>query len=157
MSAQQWRMSVYDLSAGASCTIAAGGHAFVYAAGGNVTVAGTTIGPGDGVLAAAGDVVASPGDAWIYEIVIGSMLPHFENGLSPVLSRIAVLGEGRHMLRADRVEASAGARTPAHRHRGPGIRRLESGLLLAEVGDHLDRIGARGVGTYLTKRSSQSR
>ncbi|WP_204323924.1 hypothetical protein, partial [Stenotrophomonas maltophilia] len=49
------------------------------------------------------------------------------------------------ILRADRVESKAGAQTPAHRHRGPGIRRLEHGLLRAEVGDALDRIGAGGA------------
>ena len=49
------------------------------------------------------------------------------------------------VCRADRVESQPGAQTPAHRHRGPGIRRLASGLLCAEVGDHLDRIGAGGA------------
>lgn len=46
------------------------------------------------------------------------------------------------MIRADRVESPSGAQTPAHRHRGPGIRRLERGQLLAQVGDRIDRIEA---------------
>ncbi|WP_439495406.1 hypothetical protein [Bosea sp. (in: a-proteobacteria)] len=145
MSRQQWRISVYDLGAGKSCVVAAAGHAFAYAAGGDATVAGATVAAGDGAFAAGGEAVTSSGGAWLYEIAPGAAPPRIEDGLSPVLSRLAVLGEGEHMLRADRVESQAGARTPAHRHRGPGIRRLESGLLIAEVGDDLDRIGAGGA------------
>jgi hypothetical protein len=145
MSAQQWRMSVYDLNSGASCAVAAGGHAFVYAAVGRATVAGEALDTGEGAFAGAGDAIASFGDVWVYEIASSATPPRLDEGLSPVLSRVAVLGEGEHMLRADRVESQAGAQTPAHRHRGPGIRRLASGLLRAEVGDHLDRIGAGGA------------
>jgi hypothetical protein len=145
MSAQQWRMSVYDLNAGASCTVAMGTHAFVYAASGSATVAGKALDTGDGAFAGAGDAIVSFGDVWIYETAPGTTLPRLEDGLSPVLSRVVVLDEGEHMLRADRVESPAGAQTPAHRHRGPGIRRLACGLLRAEVGNHLDRIGAGGA------------
>jgi hypothetical protein len=145
MSTQQWRMSVYDLNAGASCAVAAGSHAFVYAAAGSATVAGEALDFGDGAFAGAGDAIASFGDVWVYEIASGATTPRLDDGLSPVLSRVAVLGEGDQLLRADRVESPAGAQTPAHRHRGPGIRRLASGLLRAEVGDHLDRIGAGGA------------
>jgi quercetin dioxygenase-like cupin family protein len=145
MSRQQWRISVYDLGAGQSCAVTASGHAFVYAAGGDATVAGATIAAGEGAFASGGEAITSAGGAWLYEIAPGAPPPRNEDGLSPVLSRLAVLGEGEHMLRADRVESQAGARTPAHRHRGPGIRRLESGLLIAEVGDDLDRIGAGGA------------
>jgi hypothetical protein len=81
----------------------------------------------------------------VYEITPGATPPRLNDGLSPVLSRVAVVSEGDQLLRADRVESPAGAQTPAHRHRGPGIRRLASGLLRAEVGDHLDRIGAGGA------------
>lgn len=142
MGARQWRMTVYDLGPDAQCAVARDGHAFVYAAVGDATVAGASIATGDGAFAGGGDVIASTSAAWIYEITPGTTLPRHEKGLLPLLSRIAVLAEGSHMLRADRVEAEAGARTPAHRHRGPGIRRLEHGMLLAEVGDHFDRIEA---------------
>jgi hypothetical protein len=145
MNAQRWRMSVYDLSSGASWAVAAGSHAFVYAAGGKATIAGEVIAAGDGAFAGAGDAIASFGDVWVYEVASSAPPPCFDAGLSPVLSRVAVLGEGEHLLRADRVESRAGAQTPSHRHRGPGIRRLVSGLLRAEIGDHLDRIGAGGA------------
>lgn len=145
MSARQWRMSVYDLNAGADCAVAAGSHAFVYAAAGNATVAGKALDTGDGAFAGAGDVIASFGNIWVYEIASGATPPRLEGDLSPVLSRLAVVGEGDQLLRADRVESPAGSQTPAHRHQGPGIRRLEAGLLRAEVGDHLDRIGAGGA------------
>ncbi|QCI66350.1 hypothetical protein [Phreatobacter stygius] len=149
MSGQHWRMTVYDLGAGATCAVSERSFAFVYAerGGASVTSGGTTrsVETGDGVFAEAGSGIASSGNAWLYEIAPSSLPLRFEAGLSPVLSRIAIVDDGPHILRADRVESQAGAQTPAHRHRGPGIRRLEHGLLRAEVGDQLDRVGAGGA------------
>jgi hypothetical protein len=149
MSGQHWRMTVYDLGAGTACTVAERSHAFVYAERGEAAVASggarQAIATGDGAFAEAGAVVTSTGNAWLYEIAPSSLPLRFDEGLSPVLSRIAVVDEGPHILRADRVESQAGAQTPAHRHRGPGIRRLQFGLVRAEVGDELDRIGAGGA------------
>ncbi|MGL4285944.1 MAG: hypothetical protein ACRCVA_06350 [Phreatobacter sp.] len=149
MSGQHWRMTVYDLGAGETCAVSARSFAFIYAERGEATVAsgGRTepVAPGEGAFAVAGDRIASTGNAWLYEIAPSSLPLRFDAGLSPVLSRIAILDDGPHILRADRVESQAGAQTPAHRHRGPGIRRLEHGLLRAEVGDELDRISAGGA------------
>lgn len=142
MGARHWRMTVYDLGPAAPSAVGPEGHAFIYAAGGDVTIAGSRIAAGDGAFAAGGDVISTSSAAWLYEIAPGATPPRREKGLSPLLSRIVVLPEGSHMLRADRVESEAGAKTPAHRHCGPGIRRLERGLLLAEIGDQLDRIEA---------------
>lgn len=149
MSGQHWRMTVYDLGPGAACAVQERSFGFIYAERGEaaVTAGGRTepVAPGEGAFAAAGDRIASTGNAWLYEIAPSSLPLRFDAGLSPVLSRIAIVDDGPHILRADRVESQAGAQTPAHRHRGPGIRRLEHGLLSAEVGDALDRIGAGGA------------
>lgn len=69
MSSQSWRMTVYDLAPASRCTVAPGGHAFVYAAGGAVTVAGTDIATGEGAFASEGDIIESSHPAWIYEVV----------------------------------------------------------------------------------------
>lgn len=149
MSGQHWRMTVYDLGAGAAFAVSARSSAFVYAERGEASVASghrtEPVAAGDGAFAAAGDRITSTGNAWLYEIAPSSLPLRFDAGLSPVLSRIAVVDDGPHILRADRVESQADAQTPAHRHRGPGIRRLEHGLLRAEVGDQLDRVGAGGA------------
>lgn len=44
------------------------------------------------------------------------------------------------VLRADRVDFPPGAVTPRHGHAGPGIRRLLSGRLSAEIGEQIHRI-----------------
>jgi hypothetical protein len=142
MSTQSWRMTVYDLAPASRWTVAPGGHAFVYAAGGDLTIAGSSVAAGEGAFAVAGDMIASSHPAWVYEVAPGTAAVRQETGLSPLLSRIVVVPAGDHMIRADRVESQAGAQTPAHRHRGPGIRRLERGQLLANVGDCIDRIDA---------------
>lgn len=139
---QSWRMTVYDLAPASRCTVAPGGHAFVYAAGGDLAIAGSNVAVGEGAFAVAGDMIASSYPAWVYEVVPGTMAVRRETSLSPLLSRIVVIPEGDYMIRADRVESQAGAQTPAHRHHGPGIRRLERGQLLAQVGDCIDRIDA---------------
>jgi hypothetical protein len=142
MSNPSWRMTVYDLAPASRCTVALGGHAFVYAAGGPLTVAGTDIATGEGAFAGEGDIIASSHPAWVYEVVPGMAAARREAALSILLSRLVVVPKGGCMIRADRVESLSGAQTPAHRHRGPGIRRLERGQLLAQVGDCIDRIEA---------------
>ena len=151
MSGQHWRMTVYDLAAGAPAVLPARSHGFVYAAHEAVELGAATradaaaiatIAEGEGAFVNTGDRIETTGTAWLFEIAPASLPLRREPGLSPVLSRIAVIDDGPHILRADRVEAPAGAVTPAHRHRGPGIRRLERGLLEAEVGDAVDRIAA---------------
>lgn len=148
MSRPQWRMTVYDLDAGAPCVVREGSQAFVYAAGGGrVRQAGAdrTLPAGEGAFLTAGDLIVADDMAWVFEISRPDAAPRVEAGLSPVLSRVATPEAGARLLRADRVESQAGAVTPAHRHRGPGVRRLERGLLRAEVGDHLDLIRAGGA------------
>lgn len=134
------RMTVYDLHPAANVRLEAGHLAFAFAHSGEMLVAGKPIASGEGDFVRPGEAVSTTGCAWLFEFSPGDASVRPGSGLSPVLSRLVTPPDEDLMLRADRVESTDGAQTPAHRHRGPGIRRLLQGLLLAEVGDHLDRI-----------------
>jgi hypothetical protein len=149
MSDVQWRITAYDLDRDGQYSVPAEATTFVYAAQGKASVSGhgseQVVEMGEGLFAGLGARIASTGNAWLFEIgPIGTEI-RVDHGVSPVISRIARIDKGVYIIRADRVESQAGARTPAHRHRGPGVRRLERGVLRAEVGDHLDRIAAGGA------------
>ncbi|UZF93450.1 hypothetical protein [Bosea sp. NBC_00550] len=139
--ARRYRLTAYDIGAPATCRLERGNIAFAFAQAGEVAIGDRRFAEGDGGFARPGDLVASSGCAWLFELAPEGSVIRQGDGLSPVLSRIVTLPEGDFMLRADRVGSGAGVRTPAHRHRGPGIRRLLTGLLLADVGDQLDRVG----------------
>jgi hypothetical protein len=147
MSGRQWRITVYDLGTDGQYVVPAQATTFVYAEQGMVRLGGqgTNVATGDGVFAGPGARVASTGNAWLFEVAPSGSEIRAERGIAPVISRIATIENGPYMIRADSVESQAGAQTPAHRHRGPGVRRLERGLLRAEVGDHLDQIVAGGA------------
>jgi hypothetical protein len=133
------RMTVYDLHPAANVRLEAGHLAFAFAHSGEMLVAGKPIASSEGDFVRPGEAVSTTGCAWLFEVSPGNA--SVRPGLSPVLSRLVTPPDEDLMLRADRVESTDGAQTPAHRHRGPGIRRLLHGLLLADVGGHLDRIG----------------
>lgn len=139
--ARHCRMTVYDLFPAARMRLAADHLAFAFAQSGATQVADRRLASGEGHFVRPGDDVATTGCAWLFDIAPANAAVRMEPGLSPVLSRLVALPDEDLMLRADRVESADGARTPAHRHRGPGIRRLLQGLLLADVGAQLDRIG----------------
>ena len=139
--AHQYRLTAYDIGSAAICNVESKGLAFLFAQTGDGRIGDRCIAENDGGFARHGDRIASSGCAWLFELAPESATVRQGNGVSPVLSRIITLPEGEVMMRADRVESGAGAQTPAHRHRGPGIRRLLKGLLLAEVGKELDRVG----------------
>ena len=139
--ARHFRMTVYDLLPTAQLRLTAGHLAFAFAQSGEAQVGGQRFGVGDVRFVQPGDEIATSGCVWLFEVAPGNAAVRMEPGLSPVLSRLAAAPDEDLMLRADRVESADGARTPAHRHRGPGIRRLLQGLLLADVGEQLDRIG----------------
>ena len=113
MSGQHWRMTVYDLAAGAPAVLPARSHGFVYAAheaaelGAAIradAAAIATIAEGEGAFVNAGDRIETTGTAWLFEIAPASLPLRREPGLLPVLSRIAVIDDGPHILRADLVE-----------------------------------------------------
>lgn len=149
MSDRDWRITVYDLGKDGRYSVPVQATTFVYVEQGEARL-GLQSGEhgvlmGDGLFAGPGAQVASTGCAWLFEIGPSGTAILVDRGVSPVISRIATIDDGPYMIRADRVESQAGVQTPAHRHRGPGVRRLERGLLRAEVGDHLDRIAAGGA------------
>jgi hypothetical protein len=83
------------------------------------------------------------GRGWLFELSGTDQPVIGRPGLAAVLSRIIDLGfAGPYIFRADRVASKAGAQTPLHGHRGPGIRRLAAGRILASVGDDHERIEA---------------
>lgn len=64
-----------------------------------------------------------------------------EEQLRCIMSQDVGLENDRSVvLRMDRVEFSQGMVTPKHGHKGPGIRRLYEGRLVAEIGQDMRRI-----------------
>jgi len=139
--ARQHRITVYDLLPQASHRLPLDHLAFVFAQSGDAMAGSRRLVEGAGDFVQPGEAVSTAGCAWLFDVAPGNEAVRLDAGLSPVLSRIVILPEEDFVVRADRVESEAGARTPAHRHQGPGIRRLQQGLLLADVGANLDRIG----------------
>jgi quercetin dioxygenase-like cupin family protein len=86
-----------------------------------------------------------PGEAWTFELsASGSEMVISEPERTRViLARLIDRDPGEPVLvRADRVEFPPDVVTPKHGHRGPGIRRLIQGRLVAEIGDQVQRIDA---------------
>ncbi len=112
---------------------------FVYALGGRWQVGDAVLGPEAGAFVESGAAIAGMGSAWLFSV--GPAYPALALDAALVLSRLVAVPAGPLIVRADRVEAPAGAVTPRHRHQGPGIRRLVRGLLMAQIADRVDRIG----------------
>jgi quercetin dioxygenase-like cupin family protein len=142
-----WRMSVYDAALGPA-PIRMGGRAyrFVYVLSGLARIrseAGAeTVEGGGGALTRGEAEIKGSGALWVYEADPDARPPLPRPGLSLVLSAPFALPDEPQLIRADRIEAPPGAVTPRHGHRGPGIRRLLYGRILAELGDHHQRIEA---------------
>jgi quercetin dioxygenase-like cupin family protein len=86
-----------------------------------------------------------PGEAWTFELsASGSELvitPAERDRV--ILARLIDRDPGEPaLMRADRVEFPPDVVTPKHGHKGPGIRRLIQGRLVAEIGDQVQRIDA---------------
>jgi len=141
-------MTVYDVKPdGRRVELAVGAHRFVYARDAQAFVqkAGTKIDiqPGDGIFASGVTCIQGEGTVWVYEVGPDRRDFLADPGVSIVLSRRFGLDFGPPwLLRADRIESPSGSATPRHGHRGPGMRRLVSGRLLAEIGDTFERIDA---------------
>lgn len=142
-----WRLSVYDLTLGSGATVLPGpSYRFVYGIAGRVegrSEAGPfSVEAGSGHLAEGEITLRGAADAWIYEADPAAAAPQAAEGLSLVLSARFALDDAPLIVRADRVTTASGATTPRHGHRGPGIRRLLHGRLMAEVGETTQRIEA---------------
>ncbi|QCK87443.1 hypothetical protein E8L99_17605 [Phreatobacter aquaticus] len=144
MTTQSWRLSVYDIKPGAIYTVPGDAHHFLYVEKGEAMAASAsgmvTLPTESGHFPVGGEMIHAGERTWLYEVRPGAPGLRTHEDLTPVLSRTISIGEGAMLLRADRIDQPAGMVTPSHHHRGPGIRRLSAGLLLAEVGDHVDLI-----------------
>ena len=143
-----WRISVYDLALRSGGTMLPEPcYRFVYAAAWRVEArfadGEAAAEAEDGFLARGPLDLRGSGTVWVYDADPAGSSPIEAEGLSLVLSRrFALPGGEKRLIRADRVQSSSGSRTPRHGHRGPGIRRLLFGQLMAEVADGYDRIEA---------------
>lgn len=135
-----FRMTAYELRSGAVVRMQPDTVSAIFARQGEAVVAEERVAEDGAAFAVAGDALSTSGCAWLFELGPAQASVCRGEGVQPILSRIATAPDGELILRIDRVRSEAGAQTPAHRHRGPGIRRLVSGLLHAEVGGHFDRI-----------------
>lgn len=140
---RSWRMTVYDLPLAGSATVEAGTHRFFYMREGRASVHSggpATLEPDAGFFSKETTSFEGDGTMWVYEAALFET-PILGAPARPVLSRRFEREFGPPLLlRADRIVSPSGAATPRHTHRGPGIRRLLYGRLLAEMGDDLDRI-----------------
>lgn len=144
MTERIWRMTAYDLAPHTTFASPNPGHRVVFVPAGRAKILGpqrvADVADGEAIFLEAGDVVTATQIAWIFEVSADLAVPRNDGALVPVLSRHTRLPEGDLILRADRIDQPSGLTTPSHHHRGPGIRRLVTGRLLAEVGDHVDLI-----------------
>ncbi|MBS7706930.1 hypothetical protein [Chelatococcus asaccharovorans] len=140
------RITLYEYDLGATpVDLAAGPYRFAYVETGALRVedasGARTCAADDGLFLTGPAQLSGNGRIWVYEVDPTGAA--FKWHRSIILSHpLAVAFDGPWLMRADRIESPSGAATPRHGHRGPGIRRLVYGRLLAEVGDHFARIAA---------------
>ena len=86
-----------------------------------------------------------PGEAWTFELSASGneLVVEEAERHRMILARLINRDPNEKVIvRADRVEFPASAVTPKHGHKGPGIRRLIEGHLVAEIGHQVHRINA---------------
>ena len=84
-----------------------------------------------------------PGEAWTFELsAADDTMVAAEDELERLVLAVLVDRDPKEkvIVRADRVVFPTGTVTPKHGHKGPGIRRLIDGRLVAEIGDEVRRI-----------------
>ncbi|MBR0681438.1 hypothetical protein GXW74_13160 [Roseomonas eburnea] len=118
----------------------------IYLRQGEVTLDGVPLTPDAAVLAKGAARLAGTGEVWRFEVSDAAELtaPH-EYARLVLAHPLARDPAMPFVLRLDRVDFPPEGATPKHGHAGPGIRRLLSGRLLAEVGAQAHRIDAGGA------------
>lgn len=113
----------------------------LYLRHGSVTLDGVALAPDNAVFAKGAGVLAGHGEVWRFDVsdvtTVAAPEEHARLILAHPLPRDPA---APFVLRMDRVDFPPEGATPKHGHAGPGIRRLVSGRLLAEVGEHAQRI-----------------
>ena len=81
-------------------------------------------------------------EVWTFELSRQTLTAlSVEQRLHCVMScNVGLEDERTVVFRLDRVEFSPGFETPKHGHKGPGIRRLYAGRLVADIGDEVRRV-----------------
>src|SRR5262245_51443806 len=123
------------LTAGQSLAMPARTRA-VYARRGPLRVGEVVLDTGECRLFEAAITLSGPGEAWTFELsASGSeMIVTEAERERVILARLIDRDPNEPVLvRADRVEFPPGVVTPKHGHKGPGIRRLLQGRLIAEI------------------------
>ncbi len=129
------RLALHDLAVAGTATLPAGVHG-LYLRRGALLVDGVPLAEDNAVLAPAGARLQGEAEAWRFTVATAP-----EDRATLILSHALPRDPTQpFVLRLDRVDFSENGVTPKHGHAGPGIRRLVSGLLLAELGEEARRI-----------------
>ncbi len=115
----------------------------LYLRDGSVTLDGAPLAPDSATLVNGSAVVAGRGEVWRFEVSDVQALAEPEEFATLILAHALTRDPAApFVLRMDRVDFPPEGATPKHGHAAPGIRRLLSGRLLAEVGAATHRINA---------------
>jgi quercetin dioxygenase-like cupin family protein len=86
------------------------------------------------------------GAAWLCEAAPADAVPPDPSLARPVLAKtVEMPDQAPRLFRVDRIDLEAGAVTPRHFHRGPGIRRLIVGRVRVDVGADVVAVGPGGA------------
>jgi len=146
-----WRVSIYDLVLAKTVRLASTPRRYLYVVDGacRIDAAGsrsTVLSPANGAAVEADGVLSGNGTVWLCEAA-----PAAEALLPPsaafcVLSKVVAGSDAApRLFRVDRIDLAAGAVTPRHFHRGPGIRRLIEGRVRVEIGPEVVGVGPGGA------------
>jgi hypothetical protein len=118
----------------------------LYVRRGGVTLDGAPLAEDSAVLTSGAITLDGAGELWRFEVSVVPALTRAEERPALILAHPLPRDPALpFVLRLDRVDFPPAAETPKHGHAGPGIRRLLSGRLLAEVGEEARRIEAGGA------------
>lgn len=118
----------------------------LYLRHGSVALNGVPLAPDSAILATGAAVLEGTGEVWRFDVSDVAVLAKPEEYARLILAHpIARDAAAPFVLRMDRVDFPPEGATPKHGHAGPGIRRLLSGRLLAEVGEEAHRIDPGGA------------
>jgi hypothetical protein len=118
----------------------------LYLRHGSVTLDSVALVPNQAVLARGPGVLAGSGEIWRFDVSEVPVLVAPEERARLVLAHPLDRDPATpFVLRMDRVDFPPAGETPKHGHAGPGIRRLLSGRLLAEIAEEAHRIDPGGA------------
>ncbi len=113
----------------------------LYVRSGQVTLDGAPLVADTATLAKGAATLAGTGEVWRFEVAEAAQLTAPHECARVILAHVLPRDSAApFVLRMDRVDFAPEGATPRHGHAGPGIRRLLSGRLLAEIGEEAHRI-----------------